>query len=846
MLQIKVSKSGFFQIAKSITGDSYDKVYKDIIAFMKELEKKEDSKELKKAIEYLESSEGNFTHLEKSYTGEWIEKAGYGVGTIRIWKGKKYKKISSSPTRWVRVFDKNDRGAKNAMTRLIHQAEKYKDDPEGMMKLLLENKQRFYDEDSKRYLDIVDRLNAFVDNSSSKTPAVSENSEEKFKEEVNSWKAPSKIEDLVNGGNFKAEFKGNTMKVTGLVDGSLKKLYKNITPFSKMQPSMKMKLHKMEQEGKISAKDRAFIFESNGKFYLLKKGEGLQSVGNHYYSNTDSIISLSDDKKGPLDKVLEENTKDMAESLGNSVDEDFGKNKEPETEENVYWIMDSKGNRLTNIDAKKRIVNNLNKIDEIKTQMDSMDNKADTVHAGLDIRKLEYDNITLMDYLNKDDRKEMESEAEKHQNRSGAYEYQEPAQKKTTKATPGYKASESVQIDDKPPIATNTKSGENEVTMPFSKELNEEIKTLKNCVEPEYSNRKFMQYVYYDNGKLIATDGRRMKIVKVGELDGIANGSFVDIDSDKSGIKIKKVEVDGQFPQYSRVIPNDLHQKVTLNNAAIKEKIKEMQKDGAINKKRENIVQLEFKDGSVFIDDTLVGSAKDLKLKTGGWREEKKDTNFINVNADYFMNALTGGESILMLSDNNARPMGISTDSTVNIVMPMNNTTEKLDYSEGRKKKAEENEAKEKVKQHARKEMDEYIENLNSEMNDEKYDRLKNSVITADKQTLQTAYEAYRKAETSYKNSSSSRIYDNRYGFKLLATAQKYPDFISIFKDAAQKQGIEVKKSLFDFMDPFILDDLEIEDTEEDVPNYDATTPELFNSVSSKVKNALDEYFFGC
>lgn len=170
MLKFKVSKSGFYQIAKSITGDSYDKVYKDIISFMKDLEKKEESKEVKKAIEYFESSESNFSHLEKSVNGDWIEKAGYGVGTIRIWNGKKYKKISASPTRWVRVFDKNDRGAKNAMTRLIHQAEKYKNDPEGMMKLLLANKQRFYDEDSKRYLDIVDRLNAFVDNADSTGP----------------------------------------------------------------------------------------------------------------------------------------------------------------------------------------------------------------------------------------------------------------------------------------------------------------------------------------------------------------------------------------------------------------------------------------------------------------------------------------------------------------------------------------------------------------------------------------------------------------------------------------------------------------------------------------------------
>lgn len=157
--------------------ESFESLKSEIIAHLKKLEQEENSNELKKAVAYFSTSESMFSYLEKSAEGKWIEKAGYGVGTVRIWKGKKYKKISTSPVKWVRVFDKMDRGAKNAMTRLVHQAEKI-DNPEEMLKFVLANKQRFIDENGKP-LDFVDRLNAVIDGKEYSSPKNTETKTDK-------------------------------------------------------------------------------------------------------------------------------------------------------------------------------------------------------------------------------------------------------------------------------------------------------------------------------------------------------------------------------------------------------------------------------------------------------------------------------------------------------------------------------------------------------------------------------------------------------------------------------------------------------------------------------------------
>lgn len=170
-MKLVMKKSAFIELAKALNGDSFEKIKADIITHLKNLEKKENQSDLKKAIEHFNELE-RYPHLEKSVTGELIEKAVYGIGTVREWKGKKYKKIAQG--KWVRVYDKVDRGAKNAMTRLVHQAEKI-NTPEEMLQFVLANKQRFVDERTGSPLDIVDRLNAVIDKKEYKT----ENAEKK-------------------------------------------------------------------------------------------------------------------------------------------------------------------------------------------------------------------------------------------------------------------------------------------------------------------------------------------------------------------------------------------------------------------------------------------------------------------------------------------------------------------------------------------------------------------------------------------------------------------------------------------------------------------------------------------
>ena len=157
--------------------DSFEKIKAEIIAHLRKIENKENN--LNKAIKALEEDEKSISHFEKSINGEWIEKAGYGVGTVRVWRGKKYKKISTKPNRWVRVYDKTSRGAKNAITRLIHKAEKI-ESPEEMMQFVLLNKQRFMDSNGKP-LDIVDRLQKVIDAKNTEYDSKISNEKKKYK-----------------------------------------------------------------------------------------------------------------------------------------------------------------------------------------------------------------------------------------------------------------------------------------------------------------------------------------------------------------------------------------------------------------------------------------------------------------------------------------------------------------------------------------------------------------------------------------------------------------------------------------------------------------------------------------
>ena len=118
-------------------------------------------------------------------------------------------------------------------------------------------------------------------------------------------------------------------------------------------------------------------------------------------------------------------------------------------------------------------------------------------------------------------------------------------------------------------------------------------------------------------------------------------------------------------------------------------------------------------------------------------------------------------------------------------------------------------------------------------------DKLKNSINNADDETLSKGYKELLKAEKSYKNGSGTNIYKNSYdyGHRLLAFSMKYPEFKRNFENVIKEKGIDISKSLFDFMDIYDIEEEEFVDN--DYMDYDATQPELFNTISYKVAEAI-------
>ena len=119
---------------------------KKILAHLDDLEQKENAekKELKKSLIAFEMTS--------------IEKAGYPVGTIREWKGKKYIKVA--PGKWKPKYDSHSRGAKMAIAALKKKIDACTDSEE-LMQIILENRDRFSDENG-RPLPFVKELSDYI------------------------------------------------------------------------------------------------------------------------------------------------------------------------------------------------------------------------------------------------------------------------------------------------------------------------------------------------------------------------------------------------------------------------------------------------------------------------------------------------------------------------------------------------------------------------------------------------------------------------------------------------------------------------------------------------------------
>ena len=144
----------FFMIEKSDKSNPDDPKFeyfkKLVMDHLAELEKKE-NKTIAKAIDIC----------------EYIQKSKFPVGTVRNWNGGKFKKIS--PDKWVRIYDKETRGAKLAIAALRRKAAACTNSEE-LLQLVLANKERFVDNAGKP-LPFMQEFSAYVSGLNDKNAA---------------------------------------------------------------------------------------------------------------------------------------------------------------------------------------------------------------------------------------------------------------------------------------------------------------------------------------------------------------------------------------------------------------------------------------------------------------------------------------------------------------------------------------------------------------------------------------------------------------------------------------------------------------------------------------------------
>ena len=159
---------------------------KKILAHLDDLEQKENAekKELKKSLLAFEMTS--------------IEKAGYPVGTIREWKGKKYIKVA--PGKWKPKYDSHSRGAKLAIAALKKKIDACTDSEE-LMQIILENRDRFSDENGrplpfvKELSDYISGRNDTIESEKNEKKATDEKIKNHFEEQAKKYGVDVNVEN---------------------------------------------------------------------------------------------------------------------------------------------------------------------------------------------------------------------------------------------------------------------------------------------------------------------------------------------------------------------------------------------------------------------------------------------------------------------------------------------------------------------------------------------------------------------------------------------------------------------------------------------------------------------------
>jgi len=151
--KLGIKKSDIECLKKSVEDRKLEYFKSELLKILDKKEKEESGEEVSKAFIVQE--------LYKSMTDPlYMAKGGKvgAVGEIRTWNGKKYKKMPNK--KWVRIYDKETRGAKLSIAALRRKVDACTNSQE-LLNLVLENRDRFCDE-LGRPLPIVQELSKYV------------------------------------------------------------------------------------------------------------------------------------------------------------------------------------------------------------------------------------------------------------------------------------------------------------------------------------------------------------------------------------------------------------------------------------------------------------------------------------------------------------------------------------------------------------------------------------------------------------------------------------------------------------------------------------------------------------
>lgn len=151
--KLGIKKTDIECLKKSVEDRKFEYFKSELLKILDKKEKEENGEEVSKAFIVQELYKSMIDPL-------YIAKGGRVgvVGEVRTWKGKKYKKMPDK--KWVRVYDKETRGAKMAIAALRRKIDACTDSQE-LLNLVLQNKERFCDE-LGRPLPIVQELSKYV------------------------------------------------------------------------------------------------------------------------------------------------------------------------------------------------------------------------------------------------------------------------------------------------------------------------------------------------------------------------------------------------------------------------------------------------------------------------------------------------------------------------------------------------------------------------------------------------------------------------------------------------------------------------------------------------------------